>query len=197
MEWSEHRQWLLPRLCCLSLNNPLAHIPHPPRFGGPEMRFYWGNGRRRTIAGGQGSGTQPSKQGSSLRRKYILSVSKCWKFNPHAKKCLTLIGVLVVTGLDWAGRPALVVGGAMRALQRADGLGSPPGVGDIHLSYRLSHLGPEMKDSLYRGSSFRAGSSIGCHCSAKAFTVTSDLETIGRLLQEEEEGDLRCSHRCR
>ena len=85
----------------------------------------------------------------------------------------------------------------MRALQRADGLGSPPGVGDIHLSYRLSHLGPEMKDSLYRGSSFRAGSSIGCHCSAKAFTVTSDLETIGRLLQEEEEGDLRCSHRCR
>ena len=85
----------------------------------------------------------------------------------------------------------------MRALQWADGLGSPPGVGDIHLSYRLSHLGPEMKDSLYRGSSLRAGRGIGCYCSAKAFTVTSDLETIGRLLQEEEEGDLRCSHRCR
>lgn len=83
----------------------------------------------------------------------------------------------------------------MRALQRADGLGSPPVVGDIQLCYRLSHLGPEMKDSLYRGSSFRAGSSIGCHCSAKAFTVTSDLEAIGGV-QEEEEG-LRCSHRCR
>ena len=67
----------------------------------------------------------------------------------------------------------------MRALQRADGLGSPPGVGDIHLSYRLSHLGPEMKDSLNRGSSLRAGRGIGCYCSAKAFTVTSDLEASG------------------
>ena len=79
MESSEeelrNRQWWSPRSCCWSWNNLLAHIPHPPRFGGPEMRFYWwsGNSTRRTIVGGQGSGTQPSKQGSSLRDLMLIS----------------------------------------------------------------------------------------------------------------------------
>ena len=64
----------------------------------------------------------------------------------------------------------------MWALQRADSLGSPPawnifsfvvGTGD---------------DSLNRGSSLGAGSSIGCHCSTKAFTVTSNLKAAGGLV---------------
>ena len=32
------------------------------------------------------------------------------------------------------------------------------------------------KDSLHRGPSLSAGSSVGCHCGAKAFTVAPDLE---------------------
>ena len=145
-----NRQWWSPRSCCWSWNNLLAHIPHPPRFGGPEMRFYWwsGNATRRTIVGGQGSGTQPSKQGSSLRNTILSSRQVNWEFNPHAKQCLALIGILVVTGLDWTGRAALVVSRAVWTLQRADGLSSPPVDGDIQLYCRLSLFRPKMKLTL-------------------------------------------------
>ena len=63
-------------------------------------------------------------------KRYRSTGYYCWEFNPHAKQCLTLIGVLVVAGLDWTGGPALVVRGAMWALQRADSLSPPPNIED-------------------------------------------------------------------
>ena len=71
-----------------------------------------------------------------------------WEFNPHAKQCLALIGILVVTGLDWTGRAALVVSCAVWTLQRADGLSSPPVDGDIQLYCRFSLFRPKMKLTL-------------------------------------------------
>ena len=128
--------------------------------------------------GGQGSGTQPSKQGSSLREQRL--IQQLVEIQPTCK---------AVSGADrclGCHRSSLdrQIGIPGKSCHAGIAAGRQPGFSTCHGTYSALLLALAIgtrDDSLNRGSSLGAGSSIGRHCSAKAFTVASHLEAAGGL----------------